>query len=80
MKRQIVALLSVYALCILLVSLLWPRPTVLSACLALISLSLLYRWHIRRDLLFYSVAFVLGPVGEAMPFDPARGRMRTPFP
>ena len=79
MKRQIVALLSVYALCILLVSLLWPRPTMLSACLVLISLSLLYRWHTRRDLLFYSVAFVLGPLGEAIAVRSGAWTYANPF-
>ena len=66
MKRHVILLLSIYALCIVLVSLLWSRPVVLSVCLAVISVFLLGRWHSKGDVLFYAVAFVLGPVGEAI--------------
>jgi len=63
-KRQILLLISVYALCIVLVSLLWSKPILLSACLAIVSVILLYRWHSKADVLFYAAAFVLGPLGE----------------
>ncbi len=66
MKKQIAALLSVYALCIALASFLWPQPILLSACLVLIGVLMLYRWHSKTDLLFYFVAFLLGPFGEAV--------------
>jgi hypothetical protein len=66
MKRQIVALLLIYALCIALASFLWSHPIILSVCLVLIGVFMLHRWHSKTDLLFYSVAFLLGPLGEAI--------------
>ena len=38
---------------------------VLALCLILITVLLMSKWHDRSDLLFYSIAFVLGPLGEA---------------
>jgi uncharacterized membrane protein YoaT (DUF817 family) len=66
MKKQIVALLLIYALCIALASFLWSYPIILSACLVLIGVFMLRRWHSKTDLLFYSVAFLLGTLGEAI--------------
>jgi hypothetical protein len=66
MKKQIAALLSIYALCIVLASLLWSSPVILSVCFLLIGISMLYRWHSKTDLLFFSVAFLVGPLGEAV--------------
>jgi hypothetical protein len=66
MKKQIAALLLIYALCIALVSFLWSHPISLSACLVLIGVLMLRGWHSKTDLLFYSVAFLLGPLGEAV--------------
>ena len=66
MKKQIAALLLTYALCIALASFLWSHPIILSACLVLIGVFMLRRWHSKADLLFYSVAFLLGPLGEAI--------------
>ena len=66
MKKQIIGLLSIYVLCIALTCLLWSHPVVLSACFVLISVLMLYRWHSKTDLLFYFVAFLLGPLGEAI--------------
>jgi len=66
MKKQISALLSIYALCIVLACLLWSSPVFLSGCFLLIGVSMLYRWHSKTDLLFYFVAFTLGPLGEAV--------------
>ena len=65
-KKQIIGLLSIYALCIALTSLLWSHPITLSGCLVLIGVLMLHRWHSKTDLLFYSVAFLLGPLGEAI--------------
>ena len=66
MKKELVIEIIIYVLCIALASLLWHRPTVLSLCYILISIIILYRWHAKSDLLFYFVAFVLGPVGEGV--------------
>jgi hypothetical protein len=66
MKKRIAALLAIYALAIVLTSLLWPMPWILSGCLLLIGAAMLYRWHGKADLLSYAVAFFLGPIGEAV--------------
>ena len=66
MKIKIAALLSIYALCIVLASLLWSSPVILSGCFLLIGVLMLYRWHSKTDLLFFSVAFLVGPLGEAI--------------
>jgi hypothetical protein len=55
-----------YVACFALPSLLWDRPIVLTAAFLALSLAMLGRWHSTRDLLFYVVAFVLGPAGEAV--------------
>ncbi len=56
----------IYALCIALTSFLWSHPIILSACFVLISTLMLLRWHSKGDVLFYSIAFLLGPLGEAI--------------
>ena len=66
MKKQIAALLLIYALCIGLATLLWSSPIILSGCLVLIGALMLRRWHSKTELLFYFVAFCLGPLGEAI--------------
>ncbi len=66
MKKRIFGLLLIYALCIVLTSFLWSHPLVLGACFVLISVFMLYRWHTKGDVLFYFIAFVLGPLGEAI--------------
>jgi uncharacterized membrane protein YoaT (DUF817 family) len=62
--KAFVLLLLTYATCVTLACLLWPRPYLLTACYAVISLILLARWHSRPDLIFYTVAFFVGPLGE----------------
>jgi hypothetical protein len=54
----------IYAACVILACLLWPLPLFLTICYAALSLILFTRWHSRRDLIFYCVAFVCGPLGE----------------
>jgi hypothetical protein len=66
MKRELTFELGLYALCIVLVGLLWHKPVVLTICYAAISAVALTKWHTKSDLLFYSVTFVLGPVGESV--------------
>jgi hypothetical protein len=65
MKKRIAALLGIYALSILLTCVLWSSPQALSGCLLVIGAGMLYRWHSKADLLSYSAAFLLGPLGEA---------------
>ena len=64
MKKELTIEIAIYALCIALASLLWRSPVALSLCYILLSIVVLYRWHTGSDLIFYFVAFVLGPIGE----------------
>ena len=66
MKRELIILVVIYALCVALASILWHKPIALSLCYILITVFMVSKWHDRSDLLFYSVAFVLGPTGEAV--------------
>ncbi len=60
----ILVLVSVYALCVALACGLWSHPALLTGCYILISIMFLWRWHTPSDVIFYVVAFILGPVGE----------------
>ena len=66
MTKTIAALLSIYALCILLASLLWSSPVILTGCYLFNGVLMLYRWHSKTNLLFFFVAFLVGPLGEAI--------------
>jgi hypothetical protein len=66
MKRGLVTYALLYALCIALVSMVWQRPMALSLCLILIAVFMIYMWHEKSDLIFFFVAFLLGPAGEAV--------------
>jgi hypothetical protein len=66
MKRELVTQAVLYILCIALVSMFWQRPMALSMCLIIIAVFMIYRWHEKSDLLFFFVAFLLGPAGEAI--------------
>ncbi len=67
MKRKALALpLAIYLLSLILVSLLWHRPSVLLLCYLAVSAFMLYQWHGRSDLAFYATAFLLGPLGEVV--------------
>lgn len=64
MKKDLALPAVIYILCVTLVSLLWSRPVVLVGLYLAVSVFMLYRWHERSDLIFYGVAFALGPLGE----------------
>lgn len=64
MSKDIALPVSVYVLCVVLVSLLWDRQVVLLACYLAVSVSMLYQWHAPSDVAFYGIAFLLGPLGE----------------
>ncbi len=66
MKRDLIFELGLYAVCIVLVGLLWHTPVVLTICYMALSVIALAKWHTKSDLLFYSVTFVLGPLGESV--------------
>jgi hypothetical protein len=55
-----------YASCIVLASLFWSNPVVLTLAYVGLSTAMLWRWHETDDIIFYVVPFVLGPVGEAV--------------
>lgn len=56
--------LLVYALTVLLTSLLWQRPATLTLAYARISLLLLWRSHSRSEIAYFGLAALLGPLGE----------------
>jgi len=64
MKKDLLFELGMYAICVILVATLWHRPILLMLCYVLVSLILFARWHSKSDILFYAVAFVLGPLAE----------------
>jgi hypothetical protein len=66
MKKELVFELGVYILCIVLVGTLWHKPVTLTFCYVVISTLVLIKWHTKSDLLFYSITFVLGPIGESV--------------
>jgi hypothetical protein len=66
MKKELAFELGIYALCIILVGLLWHRPVILTICYVIISIVVLIKWHTKSDLLFYFVTFALGPIGESV--------------
>jgi hypothetical protein len=66
MKRELTFELGLYALCIVLVCLLWPKPVLLTICYIALSIVALTKWHTKADLLFYFVTFILGPMGESV--------------
>ena len=57
-------LLSIYACCVVLVCLFWENPTLLTGAFFVITILLFIRYHEKSDIVFFFIAFVLGPVGE----------------
>jgi len=65
MKKELVFELSIYAISVALAGLFWRKPAILAIAYVIISIIMLTKWHKRSDLIFYFVAFGLGPIGEA---------------
>jgi len=65
MKKELTFELGIYALCVVLVGWLWHKPVFLTMCYIVISIIVLMKWHTKSDLLFYSITFFLGPIGES---------------
>jgi hypothetical protein len=63
-KKDLAIEISIYVVSVTLVSLLWQRPVTLCLCCLFMSSFMLYRWHSRSDLIFYSVAFVFGSAAD----------------
>ena len=62
--QRLALYLSIYALTIILASLLWPRPAALTLAYVLLSILLLRQWHSRSEVAYFTLAAFLGPLGE----------------
>jgi hypothetical protein len=62
--QRLVLYLSIYALTIILASLLWQHPVTLTLAYGLLSLLLLMQWHSRSEVVYFGLAALLGPLGE----------------
>ena len=62
--QRLALYLSIYALTIMLASLLWRRPAALTLAYVLLSILLLWRWHSRSEVAYFTLAAFLGPLGE----------------
>jgi hypothetical protein len=63
-RKTILILLTIYAICMVLVCFFWTKPILLTGCYLFISIILFICWHAASDFLFYFLAFVLGPLFE----------------
>jgi hypothetical protein len=57
--------LWIYAVSVALAGFFWRKPAILTIFYVVVSTTMLAKWHKRSDLIFYFVAFALGPMGEA---------------
>jgi len=62
--QRLVLYLSIYALTVILASLLWSRPVALTLAYVLLSTLLLWQWHSRSEVAYFTLAAFLGPLGE----------------
>jgi hypothetical protein len=65
MKKELVFELSICAISVALAGFFWRKPAILTISYVVISMIMLTKWPERSDLIFYFVAFGLGPIGEA---------------
>jgi len=65
MKKELVFELCIYIISIILAGIFWHEPVILTVSYIFISVIMLTKWHKKSDLIFYFVAFSLGPIGEA---------------
>ena len=65
MKKELAFKLCIYIISILFAGFFWQEPAILMVFYVVISLIMLAKWHKKSDLVFYFVAFSLGPIGEA---------------
>lgn len=63
-RNSILFILVSYTLCVALVCLFWEKPMFLTGSYFIVSIILFIRWHAASDIVFYFVAFLLGPLGE----------------
>ena len=79
MKKEFIFGLCVYALSLTLVAALWNKPVILMACYGIMSIVILFKWHTKRDLFFYFVAFILGSIGDSIAVYFAAWEYSKPF-
>lgn len=72
-------LLGIYAVCVLFVCLFWENPGLLTGCYFVVSIILLIRYHTKSDILFYFIAFILGPLGEFIAVSSGAWSYAEPF-
>jgi len=64
MRKENAILFSVYFFSVLLAGMLWSSPKLLLLSYVFISFGMLMKWHSKKDLIYYLVAFILGSAGE----------------
>ena len=79
MKKELLVAFGIYILCVALARFLWHLPIILALCFLLVSIFVLYRWYTRSNLVFYFVAFVLGPGAEAVAVHGGAWEYSKPF-
>jgi len=79
MRKEIVFELCIYIISIISVGLLWHEPGILTISYVVISIIMLTKWHEKSDVIFYFVAFGLGPTGEAFAIYLGAWRYSKPF-
>lgn len=63
---EIAILILVYGFCIALASALWKHPVILTGSYVLISIVVLIKWHTKADVISFTTAALLGPLGESI--------------
>jgi len=79
MRKELVFELGIYAISIILVGFFWRAPAILTIFYVMISLIMLTQWHEKSDLIFYFVAFSLGPIGETFAIYLGAWKYSKPF-
>jgi hypothetical protein len=79
MKKELLIAFGIYILCVTLLRFLWHLSIVLALCYFFLSIFVLYRWYTKSNLVFYFIAFVLGPAGEVVAVHDGAWEYSKPF-
>ncbi len=79
MKKELVFELCIYVVSVVSAGFLWREPGILTIFYVVITIIMLTKWHERNDVIFYLVAFSLGPIGEAFAIYFGAWRYSKPF-
>ena len=79
MKKELAFELCIYVISVASAGFFWRKPAILTISYVVISVVMLTKWHERRDLILYFVAFGLGPIGEAFAIYLGAWRYSKPF-